>query len=104
MDDLSLMLFPVHSRFEVLLLDSLDLFVGHLLAGLADRRLGQKLLADYLVLLVLLVEIHWQVVLVRVNLVRESGLLDYVPHKLEVVEEEHELPHHPNQGQKQSTN
>lgn len=61
-------------------------------------------MTDYLVFLVLLIEIHLQVVFIGVNLIRQFSLLDYVSDELEVVQEKHKLPDHPNQRQKQSRN
>lgn len=98
-------LFPIHPTWpQILLLDAFYLFLWHLLTGLTVRWLRQELMTDYLVFLVLLIEIHLQVVFIGVNLIRQFSLLDYVSDELEVVQEKHKLPDHPNQRQKQSRN
>ncbi len=59
-----------------------------------DSSVGDGLL-DYLVFLVLAIELDFQIVLMRVDLVGQLCFLDDVPNEFEVIKEKEELPDQP---------
>ena len=73
----------------VLFLDSFYRVFIHLIWSLVRDRL----LRYYLIFLVLFVQLHFQVVLLRVNLVGKFGLLDDVSHEFKFIQEQEELPY-----------
>ena len=86
-----LLLDVVHYLVVVLLLYPFN----RILFLLFIRTCRYRLIHD-LLFLVLLIKLYSQVVLLRMDLVSELSLFNYVPHKLEVVEEKQELPDQPN--------
>lgn len=84
-------------------LDSLHDVIREFLLRLAFVGVGHHFLTDDFVVLIFLVKVDFQVILIRVDLVRQLRLFHDVPDKLEVVQEQQELPHHPNHRQEEGT-
>lgn len=72
----------------VLFLDALD----GLLLNLMRHFFRHRFLRNYLVLLILFIELDLQVVFIRVNLIGKFGFFDDVPNELKIIEKEQELP------------
>ena len=83
----------------VLFLDALNGLI--LISGNSAISIRNRFLHD-LVVLILTVKFYLQVILLRVDLIGQFGLLYDVPHVFELIDEEHELPDQPNHGQKES--
>lgn len=101
-DDLVHFLVAGHvTLFFISLLNSLHDVIREFLLRLAFVGVGHHFLADDFVVFVLLLEVDFQVILVGVDLVRQLRLFHDVPDELEVVQEQQELPQHPNHRQEE---